>query len=377
MPTILRIQMKIHFLLGTSVGLNIATFSTKSCIFTSMKTGLLFNRNFAIFGIPFLLFGAIIMLLKSPIPLESNSFALAFTIDLLITIPAVYFLLIRKTTIPKTTTVPVMIIGLLIGSFLLPEHQQGYLNLFKTWALPVIELSVITYLVFNVRKALKKYKDLKSNAPDFYTALKNTSKELFPGMAAHLITTEVAVFYYGFVHWKAIPIKENEFSYHKKSSTPTLLIAFILVIAIEAVGLHALIAKWSITLAWIMSILSVYSAFQLLGISKSISKRPIRIMDKSVILRFGILNEVEIPFSAIESIELSNKQIDKDAGIKTISPLSGMDSTNTILHLNSELILTGLYGIKKPFQSLAFHVDEAADFKLALENKLHSITAIK
>src|SRR6056297_2889248 len=111
------------------------------------------NRNLINFGIPLGLLVVLILLMKSPFLNGNDALNLAITADLLLTVPLVYFLLIRKSKIPKTTVIPVMIIGLLVGSYFLPKENQTYLELFKNWFLPVIELSILTFVIIKVRKA--------------------------------------------------------------------------------------------------------------------------------------------------------------------------------------------------------------------------------
>jgi hypothetical protein len=295
---------------------------------------------------------------------------LAITIDLLLTVPFVYFLLIRKSEIPKSTVVPVMIIGLIIGLNFLPEESQTYLTMFKIWALPVIEISILTFVVIKVRSAIKKYKDLKGSTPDFFNAVKKTCNEIFPKKMVLPITTEIAVLYYGFINWKTREINENEFTYHKNSGTPALFGGFIMIIGIETLALHFLLARWSIIAAWILTTLSIYSAIQVFGFAKSLSQRPISINNDSLTLKYGILNEVEIPFINIDNIELSKKSLDKDTLTKTLSPLGAIESHNLVIHLKKRNELTGLYGRKKEFMVIWFYIDEPIAFKEKLENTL-------
>ena len=98
------------------------------------------NRNLINFGIPLALIGTLILLMKSSFLIGNDTLNFAITVDLLLIVPLVYFLLIRKSEIPNTTVIPVMIIGLLVGSYFLPQQSQTYLSIFKTWALPVIEI---------------------------------------------------------------------------------------------------------------------------------------------------------------------------------------------------------------------------------------------
>ena len=335
-----------------------------------MNKAISFNRNLLTFGIPIGLIGILIVLTKTSLLTGSDTMSLAVTIDLLLTVPVVYFLLIRKTKIPRTTVIPVMVVGLVIGSYFLPKENQVYLELFKTWALPLIEISILAFVALKVRKAVKKYKELKGHSPDFYEAVKSTCYEILPQKLVLPFATEVAVIYYGFIHWKNRKLKHNEFSYHKRSGTTALFGALILIIAIETIALHLLLERWNTVVAWILSGLSIYTAIQILGFAKSLSQRPISIAENSLILRYGILNETEIPLSDIDKIELSRKPLDKEELTQKLSPLGELESHNVIIHLNNDNEVTGLYGIRKNFRKIGLHIDKPNDFKERIENVL-------
>ncbi|MEM9834642.1 MAG: hypothetical protein AAF944_28715 [Bacteroidota bacterium] len=332
-----------------------------------MNRTLIFNRNFPAFGIPLSLFGALIFLIKSPLLGESNSLALAITIDLLLTIPLVYLFLIRQTDIPKTTAVPVMVAGLLIGSYFLPQDSQIYLNLFKTWALPAIEISVLTFTVLKVRSAISKYKHLKGVNPDFFSTLKSTCYEILPTLAVMPVVTEVSVIYYGFLSWKTRALQKNEFTYHKESGTLALLGALIFMIIIETLVFHLLLVKWNIIIAWILSGLSIYTALQVFGFARSLSKRPISIGEDHLGLRYGISNEADIPLVDIEKVELTSQSVEGADFVK-LSPLGELESHNVVIWLKEESIMTGLYGTKKKFRIIGLHVDDPARLKASLDS---------
>lgn len=337
-----------------------------------MNRPIILNRNLISFGIPLVLFGILIFLMKSSFITGSDSLNFAITVDLILLIPVVYFLLIRSTNIPKTTVIPVILIGLLIGTYFLPQDGQTYLNLFITWALPVIELSVITFIIIKVRSAVKKYKTLKGSSPDFFSALKSTSYDILPKRLAMPFATEVAVFYYGFINWKKRTLAEKEFSYHKDSATLAILGVLILIIGIETFALHILISRWSIIAAYILSGISIYTGIQILGFAKSLTKRPISINEKTLSLKYGILNEVEISFFDIETIEVTSKSIELDDLTRNLSPFGELESHNLVITLKNANTLIGLYGIKKKFNVLALHIDRPKDFKEMMIRSLDS-----
>lgn len=331
------------------------------------------NRNFIRLLIPLGLLAILIFLIKSPLVGRGWAVTFALTADLLFTIPLIYFLLIRKTRIPKTTVVPVMVIGILVGSYFLPKESQVYLDLFKYWILPVIELGILTFVLFKIRKAIHTFKNIKSETPDFYVSLKSVCAEILPEKLVLPLATELAVLYYGFINWKKRPLNSNEFSYHKKSGTPALFYAFILIIATETVALHILLSHWSVVASWILTALSIYTAIQVFGFAKALSQRPISIHDDRLCLKYGILNEVEISFSDIEKIELSRKSPEKNQATRTLSPLGEVESHNVIISLSKEHQLTGLYGIKQKVRILMFFVDEPLAFKEKMDKILHKI----
>ncbi len=330
-----------------------------------------FQKNLIIFGIPILIIGTMITLAKSSIfTTNPDTLSIGITFDLLLTVPIIYFLLIRKTSIPKTTVVPFLIIGIVICSIILPVQNQYYLDLFKTWIFPVVELSIVSYIIYNVTKAIKRYRLNKSEKVDFFTTLKKTCYEILPKSVVIPVVTEIAVFYYGFIYWKKRKLNENEFSYHKDSGTVSLLIAIIFIVAVETVVLHVLLQKWNVTVAWILTFLSIYSGIQFLGFLKSMSKRPISIKDDKLYLRYGIMNETIIDLKSINSIEISSKDIEMNKETRKLSFLGELESHNVIIRLKQENELTGLYGIKRKYKNLALHVDKKNEFRNQINNAI-------
>lgn len=337
-----------------------------------MNKSINIQKKLLIFGIPLLIIGLMVFIAQSSLfRLNPDSLAIGITFDILLTAPFMYFLLIRKTTIPKTTIVPILIFGIIICSIILPSENQHYLNLFKTWVLPIVELSVLSFVIYNIRKGIKNYKEKKNVSFDFFTTLKNTCYEILPKNIVIPVVTEIAVFYYGFLYWKKRELKENEFSYHKDSGTISLLIAIIFIVAIETVTFHFLLLKWSHIAAWILTFLSIYSAIQIFGFLKSMSKRPISIAHNKLYLRYGIMNEATIELKEIESIEISSKDIELNKETRKLSFLGALESHNVIIRLKNENTLIGLYGIKKKFKVLALYIDNKNEFKNQIDNALH------
>jgi len=129
--------------------------------------------------------------------------------------------------------------------------------------------------------------------------------------------------------------------------------------------------KWSTVAAWIVSGLSIYSGIQIFGFLKSMSKRPFSIEANTIHLRYGILSEATIDINNIKSIEISSKPIEFDDNIRKLSPLGELESHNIVINVKNENAMTGLYGVKRKFKTLAFYIDEKEEFKAELDKKIH------
>ena len=325
-----------------------------------------FQSNLVVFGIPLLLILSMFLLTKSSwFYTHPNELSIGITLDLLFTIPLVYFLLIRKKKIPKITIVSLFVIGLVVASFILPESQQTLLSQIKTYFFPIIELGILSFLLIKIRKTVKEYKKTKNSNLDFYDAIQIACKEIFPTKIASLLATEIAVVYYGFFLWKRKKLKENEFTIYKENGLISILLAVLLVVFIETFAIHKLAEKWSITLAWVLTATSVYTALQIYALIKSLMQRPIIVdeFNKKVLLRFGFFGKAIIPFKVIDRVEINSKDLPEDKSVTYFSPLNELGGHNVIVYLKEEIEFESFYGIKKKAKALAIFVDDKNRFK--------------
>ena len=326
------------------------------------------------FGIPLSIFGLLFLITKSSFFVDAPSgFSAALTLDLVLTVPVVYFLLIRKKEIPKTTVIPAFIVGIVIATLIIPQDQQQLLSVVKQWVLPVVEISVLTFIIFKVRKTIQLFKARKGVTIDFLTTLKSVAREVLPGKISSAFATEIAAIYYTFFVLKKRKLSSSEFSYHVEGGAKMILGVFIFLILIETFAMHLLLAQWSILAAWILTGLSLYTVFQIIAILKSLGQRPISISNTYLHLKYGLLGDSVLPISTIESVEVSSKSIEFDETTRHLSPLQDMDPHNVVIQLKESQVLEGFYGLKKSFKIIALHVDDKNRFKQILDQKLSKI----
>ena len=296
----------------------------------------------------------------------------AITLDLVLTTPFLYFLIIRKRAIPKITVASVFVVCLVIAHYIIPPAHQTFLNQLKFWLVPIIELGVLSYVVLSARNTIRQFKVEKKGTPDFYTALCMACKAALPKKIAMVFAMEVAVVYYALFAWATPPTpKANEFTSYKKNGIISVVYALIMIVLAETFAVHMLVAKWSELVAWILTWLSLYTCMQLFALVRSLPKRLTYIDEaaQKIHLRSGFFNETVIDISAIEEIKLTARALPEDGSVVKLSALGDFGSHNIILYLNQETILQRVYGIQKPFKALAIYIDEKDVFVEQL-NKL-------
>lgn len=326
------------------------------------------QSNLVVFGIPLLMILSLIVLMKSSffIP-KLSSYIL---IDLLITIPLVYYLLVRKKRIANKTVITVAFLGLAVASIFLPEENQGLVSQLRMFLVSLVEIFLVTYIVIKGRKAVIKIKAFRDYSLDFFDILQQVCNEVLPKGISNLFAAEVSVIYYGLLNWKKRKLKENEFSYHKEGTANSVILGFLLVVFVEIFATHGMIQGGNKRGSIILAILSTYTALQVIAVLRSLAKRPIFIDVKKqqVVLKFGILAKAIIPFTQINEIQVSTKELTEKSSIKYFSPLGSSVGHNIVLHLKEELIFESFYGFKKQAKSLAVFVDKKNEFKNSIEN---------
>ncbi|MEP1033224.1 hypothetical protein [Ekhidna sp.] len=328
----------------------------------------LINLRNLLFLIPVAIILGCIFVAKSPLFAENpHQLSLAITFDLLISTPVIYLLIIRKRDLPKTTVVPIFILGIVVASLILPAEHQFYLSLVKTWILPFLEIAIITYLVVTIRKAFKKIKQSQTATPDFFSAARTAAADILPKKVSTAFATELSLFYYGFFHWKKHKLRAGEFTYHQTTSTRMVLGVFVFLIIIEAFAVHLLVRNYSTIAAWILTILSMYACFQIYGILRSLSKRPVAIEDDNLVLKYGVMAETRIPLNQIQAIKEQTTSLEKEEGLVYLSPFKDMEGHNVLIEVNEPMKLTGFYGFKKEFTSIAIYVDAPKQFVAELK----------
>lgn len=321
-------------------------------------------------GFPLLIASSLWLLVQSSwfhsFPAELSA---AITLDFLLTIPIVYFLLIRKTSVNKLSVLSVAVLGLLAAGIILPENQQGLLQNIRPIVIPLIELTVFTIIGIKVRQIILAARSHPDPTLDFFDLTQQAVKSVMPGRISGMMITEIGSIYYGLFHWKKRELEEHEFSYHSKSGILYTLFAIVFIVMVELFIAHILLVRWNPTVAWVLTALSAYSGLQLFALGKSIKRRPIKldVATGMLRLRYGFFREADIPLDEIRSIEMTTRLDEDDETMGRFSALGFIDSHNLMLHLRRPATLSGIYGMTKSYKSVAIFVDQKAEFVQKIE----------
>ena len=324
-----------------------------------------FNATFIGVGFLLMLVGFLIILTQmSVFHAYPNEMSIGITLDFIITIPVLYFFLIRqKKAIPKFSVISVFVVCLIIAGIVLPTENQDLLTKVKYVAVPLIELSVLAMVIYKTRSIIRTYQKQEKKEYDFFNTISLVCKEVMPERVGQILATEIAVFYYLFSTKKKSKT-EFEYTYFRKSGIKTIVSVMLELMLVETLVVHLVLEKWNSTVAWVLTILGLYTFFQIIALLRSMNHRLIKIdtENKLLHLRYGFFSQTTIPFSAISKIEQNRKSLPEDKSIIQFSPLGFLDTHNIIITVSSKLVLHRLYGFKNDYQAIAIFIDEKEKF---------------
>ena len=289
--------------------------------------------------------------------------------DFAITIPLIYWIFAKKAKLPRISTVSLLVLGLLWLSYLLPQNYSSLLAMIISVGLPLLELTIISVVIWKVTAVIRVAKRKKNSVAniDFIDLMKQTCAEVLGNQTAgNALGSEISVVYYAIFGWKKTANQQAQFTYHKKSGLGVTIWVLSLVVLAESIATHLFLSRYTEVGAWVATFLSVYSMVFLFAYLNSCKARFIELRESSILLRDGILNEVEIPYANIEKVEVAFRDLPEQDGIDVLK-LSPLTSHNMILTLKEPQKATGIYGIRKNFSVLGLRVDEKDQFAQQLQ----------
>ncbi|WP_281542194.1 hypothetical protein [Maribacter aestuarii] len=331
------------------------------------------------YGIPLLVILISIALALSPLFQDYPQLAMGITYDLILTAPLLFLLLTRKSEISKLKAIPFFVGGIIIASYVLPENSQAHLILIKTYALPVVELTILTILILKIRVMVKAFRTNSKTSIDFHTLTLMSAEEVFgKSKFTALLASEVTLFYYTFFAWRSKKHKHDEFTSYKENGSIALAVAFLLVICIETFAFHILLMKWNATAAWILTGTSIYSSFMVIAHIKVLFLRPTILSKESLSLKNGLISDITIRLDEIDNIYASSKEMSSTETKKVGTMGIHKESTghNVIIHLKTRHKIQKPYGLTQECDTILLTIDNKVEFVSAVKEKLDAAATV-
>jgi hypothetical protein len=323
--------------------------------------------------LPFFLLFSSVVLAVSFFIIRSGRFAVhpdllsaAVTLDMVVLVPLVYLVMARRLGWRAGFAIPILVLMLIAANLLVPDDHQRMLDALELLLAP-LELVLMIFLVIKVRAVRSEYRQSGADAGDFFETLeKIVGRTVDAGRLGKVITTEIAVIYYGLLAWRQQPVDRpgaTSFSYHRNCGHGTIMGVFLFLIFVETGALHWYLLPRSAPLAWVVFALGIYSVVFLLADLNAARLRPIFLDGNDLVVRTALRWRVGFPLTWIARVETTTHDIeDTDGLLKAFL----IPNQNVILHLDRPTTAAGLYGMEKRFRRLALAVDDLPAFVNAL-----------
>jgi membrane protein YdbS with pleckstrin-like domain len=189
-------------------------------------------------------------------------------------------------------------------------------------------------------------------------------------LLSDVLAFEIAICHCAFAGWRARPVSTPAtFTYHRKVAYGAVVGALLLVLAAETIGLHLLLQRWSPAAAWVLTVLSIYTGFWLLGLYQAVRLRPIRIEEDRLLIRIGLKWRVEVPFDNVAAFEILRGGMVLPKR-KDLLRAVVLGEARYLLRLAQPVTAEGPYGIRRRVEQIAFTVDEPQRFEAAMNGKI-------
>jgi hypothetical protein len=289
--------------------------------------------------------------------------AVGMTLDLVVVVPlAFYLLVVRRRGWPVVATVPVFVLSIVAAARIIPATHQQPLRVAELLAIPA-ELLVLAWIAWRAHGALKAARCFREADP--LQVLQRAAIDLVrQSRVAGVLATEIAVLYYGFFSWRArphAPERASAFTHHRRSGHMAVVCAFVMVMAIEGLAIHLMLALWSGVAAWLLTVTTAYGALWFLADARATVLRPLLVDEESLLLRAGLRWTLRVPR-------------DEVAAIRHAKPVYGRESLNLTLlgapthwiELAAPMLAEGPYGMRRRVRAIGVQPDAAEEFGRAL-----------
>lgn len=271
-----------------------------------------------------------------------------------------YWLVARPLQLAPSRLVLVGLLMFRVALFILPASAFPLPHSWPT-LIALGEGALVLVAIFRIRTIRQVYQRLRLET-DSQAAWRGALASVFGEKIADVVISEGTMIYFAFWGWRLpsdLAVTALPLTTHRQSGQVAMTIGLIMVMLIEGLGVHLLLARWNPTVAYWVTGLSLYSLLFFIADLWATLKRPSYLSHHTLHLRLGIRWQATIPVSAIaQAVSIQDKP-SRQAG-----HLNGafLTTPNLLLTFHQPIRIRGPYGIQKEVHSLALFLDNRTAF---------------
>lgn len=277
---------------------------------------------------------------------------------MVVVVPVLYYLLVVRRAAQNVTSLFLLTLLCVVRAFFLfPAiiHNE--------FVLVGAEAGIILLIWVRIRQGLRAAKQLERTS-DVLQHIEEACRAVLPvGSVAHFLASELAVFYYALFSWRARASRSDAttFSTHVKGGKAVLLMLLARVAVVEVPIMHILVMRWNHKIAWSITALGVYGVLWLVGLSRSLSLRPVAVSESFLDMYKGFLWRVHVSWHDVVAV----KRVGPTTSLSKPGFLNLAIGSNPdfVVELAQPVTAQGPFGITKQVSSVGLSIDEAQSFE--------------
>jgi hypothetical protein len=297
----------------------------------------------------------------------------AVALDVLLIIPVAYWaLVVRRRLGHARTLIPIVALCILAASAIVPARHAGVLAWARYLITPV-EVGLLAYIVYKVRAMLASGCASRAGDPveAASAALQDALGSLF---AARLIASEFAVSYYALASWGRRPHVPEGASGFAPARAATVIAVLVPIVALETMGMHMLISRWSVLAAWILTALSAYTMLWVFADYRAMAMRPTLVTRDEIVIRVGLRCSLRAPLTLVEHAQ-STSWRDRGRSLPGHLNMASPDSPNILVAFREPITAQRIFGVTTTIKSVGLRVQDADGMLRALRAHMANIAA--
>ena len=295
-------------------------------------------------------------------PHTRHVMTMALSFDLLVTLPASYYLLVARPRGQRWwTVVGVAVLGMLRTAMLVAPAGLARLIL-----LAAIEAGLLGALVVRARTAWRA----RGHNDDPLLVLGRIMPESSLPLAAAIVSSELAVFYYSLLSWWRRPhvvAGMRPFSVHQRGGATAVLYLMAAMGVLETAVVHIVVQHWSTRTAWAFTAFDLYGVLWIVAAARALVLRPILVGADTIVFRASLWWTVAVDRTNVAEVRPFTGTRVKRGSTDPLS-LAWFATPSALVRFHEPVIATGLWGRKKTAAALAVPIDDVDGFMRAVES---------